>query len=200
MCILPEYFGPPILLRPESSLYPRLAQFLYLGFHEAHKPRHGSLYLEVGHTHDVAAPSGGTWTRPDLAAVGISRGRFAATVEVRLFSFEVKTADGCRLQSVHEALAHTRFVNYSYLVWNRPACICDDEENYQAILSNCAAYGVGLITIHNPNDLNTFQIRLCARRKKVAADLIDEFILTRFSPAEQARIDGAMQRYCVGSQ
>lgn len=198
MCTIPHFFGAPVFVRPESLLYPRVAQFLYLGFHEAHKPKHGSLYLEVSHTHKLSAPDGGTWTQPDLAAVGISRARFAAKVAVRLYSFEVKTVDGCRLQSVHEALAHTRFVNYSYLVWNRPACTCEDREAYENIVSNCAGYGIGLITVHDPHDLNTFEIRLSPQRKDVKDDLIDEFILTRFSAAEQGRIDSIIHKFATG--
>lgn len=198
MCDIPEHYGEPLLMRQERDLYQPLGQFLHQGFHELHKPKFGSLYLEVANTHAAAAPDGGTWTRPDLAAVSISRSRFATTADLQLFGFEVKAMSGCRLQSVHEALAHTRFVNFSYLVWNRPACICQDRDFYTMVTENCAAYGVGLITIHDPQNLNTYEIRLRASRKYIDADVIDEFITTRFTRIEQERILGALARYCPG--
>jgi len=198
MCDIPQHYGVPLLMQQEHDLYQPLGQFLHQGFHEFHKPKNGNLYLEVAQTYAAAAPDGGMWTRPDLAAVSISRSKFATTAEMQLFGFEVKTMAGCRLQSVHEALAHSRFVNFAYLVWNRPACVCRDRDFYDTIRKNCEAYGVGLITVHNPNDLSTFQIRLKAQRKIVADDVIDEFISTRFSAAEQDRIVAALARFCPG--
>jgi hypothetical protein len=65
---------------------------------------------------DVAAPSGGTWTQPDVAAA-VRRHKFAPSARVDILSFEVKTHRGASLVSVYEALAHARFVNFSYLVW-----------------------------------------------------------------------------------
>lgn len=105
---------------------------------------------------------------------------------------------GCQLQSVHEALAHTRFVNFSYLVWNRPQCICQDREFFDLIEENCRSYGVGLITAHNPNNLGTYRIRLKAERKPISADAIDEFICTRFNAVQQGLVIDALRLFCPG--
>lgn len=198
MCDIPQHYGDPLLIEQEVKLYRLLSQFLHGDFHVIHKPKYGNFFLEIAQTHAIAVPGGGTWTQPDLAAVGISRSKFATTAELQLFGFEVKTMQGCCLQSVHEALAHTRFVNFSYLVWNRPACICLDREFYLMIKANCAAYGVGLITIHDPNNLSTFEIRLRPQRKLIDADVIDEFIVTRFNEVEKERISDALARFCQG--
>ncbi len=183
----------------ERDLYGPLEGYLHEGFFIHQKLRHGDLKIVTAITAQVPAPAGGTWTQPDLAAVGISRSKFATSAELRLFSFEVKTYGGCDLKAVHEALAHTRFVNFSYLVWNRPKCVCADREFYMTIEGNCRAYGVGLITIHDPGNLNSIEIRLDAQRKIIAADEMDEFIATRFDVHNQARIIETLQKFCPGS-
>ena len=198
MCEVPEAFGDPFIATQERELYAPLESYINHGVHLLQRPAHGSLRLVTAETAQTAAPAGGTWTQPDLAAVGISRSKFATTAEIRLFSFEVKTYAGCDLKAVHEALAHTRFVNFSYLVWNRPRCICQDREHYQVIESNCAAYGVGLLTVHNPLNLGTYEVRLPAQRKLISADDMDEFISTRFNMHRQALIIDALQLFCPG--
>ena len=40
--------------------------------------------------------------------------------QVDVHSFELKTESGCTVQSVHEALAQTRFTHFGHLVWHLP--------------------------------------------------------------------------------
>ena len=89
-------------------------------------------------------------------------------------------------------------MNFSYLVWNRPKCICGDRDRFETIQRNCGAYGIGLITIHDPKNLSTFEIRLSAQREDVAADEIDEFVTSRFDATKQDMIVDALRRYCPG--
>ena len=102
MCDVPAYFGEPVIVPRENDLYRPFEGYLLQGFHELHKPRQGSLFLVTAVTAQVAAPAGGTWTQPDLAAVAVSRSKFATVAELQIFSFEVKTFVGCNLQAVHE--------------------------------------------------------------------------------------------------
>jgi hypothetical protein len=196
MCEVPEHYGDPVIVRLESDLYQPLEGYIHEGFFVAHRPPHGSMRAVTAQTALIAG--GGAWTQPDVAAVLISRNKFAATAEVRLFSFEAKTMAGCQLQSVHEALAHTRFVNCSYLVWNRPHCTCKDRELYNTIEASCAAYGVGLITVHDPGNLSTYEIRHAAQNKTVAPNEVDEFISTRFDRQSQALILDGLKMFCAG--
>lgn len=198
MCDVPTYFGDPVIVQSEHDLYQPLENYLLQGFYMVHKPKHGSMLAVTAQTALIPATGGGPWTQPDVAVVLISRNKFATTAEIRLFSFEVKTMMGCQLQSVHEALAHTRFVNCSYLVWNRPKCICQDRELYATIEANCAAYGVGLITVHDPHNLSTFEIRLAAQNKTIATNEMDEFVSTRFDAHSQALILDGLKQFCAG--
>jgi hypothetical protein len=198
MCEVPEFFGDPVIIQNEPDLYVPVETYLYQGFYELHKPRHGNARMVAAQTASLPAAGRGAWTQPDLAAVLVLRGKFTTAAEIRIFSFEVKTLAGCQLQSVHEALAHTRFVNSSYLVWNRPKCTCSDREFYAMVESNCNAYGVGLITVHDPGNLSTFEVRVRAHSKTIPADEADEFILTRFNAHQQNLILGALRRFCPG--
>lgn len=198
MCEVPVHYGDPAIVSRERDLYQPLESYIHEGFFVAHKPPHGGMLAVTAQTASILAVGGGAWTQPDVAAVLISRNRFAAVAEVRLFSFEVKTMAGCQLQSVHEALAHTRFVNCSYLVWNRSYCICADRELYNTIRVSCAAYGVGLITVHNPGNLTTYEIRCKAQNKTVAPNEVDEFISTRFDPHGQTLILDGLKKFCAG--
>jgi hypothetical protein len=198
MCEVPEHYGDPVIVPLERDLYQPLESFINGSFFAAHRPPHGAMRAVTAQTSSIQAFEGGTWTQPDVAAVLISRNKFAATAEVRLFSFEVKTRSGCQLQSVHEALAHTRFVNCSYLVWNRPHCICGDREFYNTIDASCVAYGVGLITIHDPGNSDTYEVRRAAQNKAVGRNEVDEFISTRFGPQSQAQIIDGLKMLCPG--
>jgi hypothetical protein len=196
MCDVPAYFGDAVLADTEVELYAPVVDFLHSTFYTEQKPKYGNLRLIAEIVAGTPAPTGGMWTRPDVAAVGVRRHKFAATAGVDILSFEIKTYPGANLVSVYEALAHARFVNFSYLVWNRPACICGDRQHYAVIAETCSAQGIGLISVHNPHELGTFQIRVTPKRSSVSEDTLDEFVVSRFSAANQALIRGALQDFC----
>ncbi|HEX5999305.1 MAG TPA: hypothetical protein VFZ16_07895 [Hyphomicrobiaceae bacterium] len=196
MCDVPSFFGDAVLTRTESELYQPLVDFLHSDFYTAQRPKHGNLRIVAQVVADVPAPAGGTWTRPDVAAVAVSRRKFAPIAHIDILSFEVKTHTGANLVSVYEALAHARFVNLSYLVWNRPACICGDHPRYQGIKDACQSHGVGLITVHNPSDRRTYDVRAAPTRSSVSDDALDDFVISRFSERNQALITNALTDFC----
>jgi hypothetical protein len=181
----------------ESDLYQPLVDFLHSDFYTGQRPKHGNLRLIAQVVADIPAPTGGTWTQPDVAAVAVSRRKFAATARIDILSFEVKTHAGANLVAVYEALAHARFVNLSYLVWNRPACICNDRPKYDAIAGACEIHGVGLVTVHNPGDRQTYAVRVAPSRSSVSEDALDEFVISRFSAGNQALITNALSDFCA---
>jgi hypothetical protein len=198
MCDIPSYFGAAVLAGTESDLYRPLVNYLDSGFYTDQRPKHGNLRLIAQVVADVPAPAGGMWTQPDVAAVAVGRHKFAPSARIDILSFEVKTHRGANLAAVYEALAHARFVNLSYLVWNRPACVCSDREKYEAIATACSTYGVGLISVHNAADLMTYEIRVPPKRSSVSDDALDEFVISRFSDANQTLISGALRDFCPG--
>jgi hypothetical protein len=195
MCDVPAHFGDAVLVPREEELYAPLDGYLHTGFFGNLQPKHGWMRIFTSHVAQTPAPDGGMWTRPDLAAVVLRRRKYATSVDLDTLSFEVKSFAGASIQGVHEALAHTRFMNQSYFVWNRPACVCADRERFDNILENCRAYGIGLITIHNPSDLTTFSLRLHAAQNQISGDTLDNFIESRFSIESKTQIIEAMRRF-----
>jgi hypothetical protein len=65
-------------------------------------------------------PHRGQWARPDYILVSAMRFRLMPGSQVDVHSFELKTETGCTVQSVHEALAQTRFTHFGHLVWHLP--------------------------------------------------------------------------------
>ena len=169
----------------ESDLYPAVNDYLEQRYREVLKPRYGDLRSISAIT---AASGGGTfegkWTRPDLAMAALWRFEFGLSWTLELHSLEVKTESGCDNVSVHEALSHTAMAHYSYLTWHNPSWDAN-KSNCSAILERCERYGVGLITFSDPANSSNYCIRLRSARHSPSGEAIDEFIETRFPPAER---------------
>lgn len=188
MCETPEYFAPFKAEAKEEALYSPLCEYLSMRFPERLKPHHGTVRLVVEQTDKKQAPSGGSWQRPDVAAVCISKYKYSGRPTVDVLTFEVKTHKGGEDEkSVFQALAYARFANSSYLVWNRQHCVCNDEK-YRRVFHACEKFGVGLITVHTPTDWQTYSVRLMAERNDVTQDALDDFIESRFNEPNQIRI------------
>jgi hypothetical protein len=91
------------------------------------------------------------------------------------------------VSSVHEALAQSRLVHYSYLVWHTPASTLSTRK-FNNIYESCEAYGVGLITFHRRADASSFAIHLQPQRAEPTPNVVDEFIETRFEEADRNRL------------
>lgn len=193
MCDVPAHFGKFNEVTPERGIYSSLVQFLPFHGSEHFRPKHGIVEIFAEDISQIPAQQAGMWTRPDVAAVSLRRARFARTKELDLISFEVKTFRGTDIASVHQALAQAQFVNRSYLVWNRPFCTCGDS-NYSAIEQSCRKYGVGLLTVHDPSNLQTFEFRISPQRNELTPDELDEFIVTRFSQSAKQMIEAAIRQ------
>ena len=65
-------------------------------------------------------PRVGKWTQPDLTLVAIQKLPIQKRIELEVFSFELKRAQDSDVDSVFEAVAHTRYAHYAYLAWHQP--------------------------------------------------------------------------------
>jgi hypothetical protein len=191
MCETPEHFGAFVEERIEADLYPPLVRYLHLYGAEQFKPKFGTVQIFAEDVSAVPAQRAGMWTRPDVAAVRVWKGKYSTTKQVHLMSFEVKPYRTGDLAAVHQALAQAQFVNQSFLVWNRPHCVCNDP-NYDYVFQSCVAHGVGLIAVHAPSNLQTFEVRLDARVVERTVDELDEFVETRFAPNTRKGIIAAL--------
>jgi hypothetical protein len=89
----------------------------------------------------------GTWSVPDITLYACQTLKYIPGKILSLFSFEVKTKDNVGLTAVYEALAHTRFVNFSYLVvvGDPQEWTSNKDGPYSQISAECFRHGIGLI-------------------------------------------------------
>ena len=174
-------------VKPEIKLYPHVLRWLHMDFRTSDALIGGDIQSTL-FSADVSQKKsdiGGHWSRPDLATIAYRRGVFTPSWEASIYSFEVKCYSTINQAAVYEAVAHTRFVHYSYLLWQ-------DEEmpNKQSwrIVDLCREFGIGVITTSAPNDVNTYRLRVRPKRNQITILESDKFIQERFPVEEQTRI------------
>jgi hypothetical protein len=171
---------------PERDLYPAVERFLNIQFAPTLKPKLGTHLPLVAETSQAGATGAGVWSRPDLALVNIWRQKYHPTQNLDLYGFEVKKNDACDVSSVYETLAHSRMVNFAYLVWNYGGEITS--ARFQKIAKSCQDLGLGLISFSDQNNGDTFNIHLAAKRASPSEDAVAEFIETRFEEDQRDRL------------
>ena len=100
----------------EADLYKPVESFLNIQFAPRVKPSLGTHLPIVAVTATTGPASSGVWSRPDLAMINVWRHKYQPHQVVDVYGFEVKRDEGCDLKSVHETLAHRRWVHFAYLV------------------------------------------------------------------------------------
>lgn len=136
-------------------------------------------------------PRSGQWARPDFVAVSAMHFGLLPGCQVDVHSFELKAENGGAVQAVHEALAQTRFTHFGHLVWHVPEH-SRAEARLPEIEQHCEAHGIGLVIIRDPNDHDTWEVRLDPERKSTTSATIDAFLQSRFSEDQQAALTRAI--------
>lgn len=177
----------------EEALYEVVKHYLDDQFSVLRRPSSGIALWRSQITPHLDVDLPGKWTRPDLAAVHVWRHRFTPTFTLDLHGFEVKRADNGNEISIFEALAHTRIVHYSHLVWHVP----DPDRmagKLESVRANCKAFGVGLITFRSHTDTSSFDaLEWPRKRAKPDPEIIDRFIQGGFTE-HLAALDAWMPR------
>lgn len=133
----------------------------------------------------------GVWSRPDFTIATIRRRKYDPIKHLDVIAFELKNVAGTQVVAVHEALAHTRFAHYAYLVCPRSSL---HTEKFKVVEQSCAEHGIGLMTFRigvGPREgpvLRDARIELLASRRTPDPDLVDQFIDDRFSPSNSAEL------------
>ncbi len=123
-------------------------------------------------------PTSGQWSQPDVILACVRRYRSRAFPELELFGFELKTHRGFDISSVHQALAHTRYVHYSHVVVHCPA---DEiwEHRLAEVRYHAQKHGVGVIRLKAADPGADFEIALYSARFEPAARSVDWFLEDR---------------------
>lgn len=175
---------------PERELEPPVEAFL------ASDPAFNQLRLDRDFTVWQRTARGGragtgTWSRPDFTIATIRRRKYDPVRHLDLIAFELKNLAGSTVVAVHEALAHTRFAHYAFLVC--PTSVLNVGVQ-AAIRDSCAQHGIGLLTFdlsvgkgERPM-LRNFRIEVEARRQSPEPELVDNYIDDRFDEGNRERL------------
>jgi hypothetical protein len=132
-------------------------------------------------------PHRGLWARPDYILVSAMRFKLMPGAQVDVHSFELKTESGCTVQSVHEALAQTRFTHFGHLVWHLPDN-SKSEARLAEIEKHCEEHGIGLIRMRDPSFPDRCEILLDPERKRTLAAVVEGFLESRLDTDQRKRL------------
>jgi hypothetical protein len=137
--------------------------------------------------------TGGRWTRPDLVSVAVRTYRYLPGKYMEVVTFEVKPSDAITVTAVYEALAHLRSATHAYVIYHVPD---DVAESAGQVIEEARrvgrAHGVGVITMGDPKDWDTWDELEEARRVEPDPERLDEFINIQLTQVAHDRIARAL--------
>lgn len=142
-------------------------------------------------TNAQGAPGAGRWSRPDFTLAAIRRFKYDPRRYLDVYSFELKNRRGTNVVAVHEALAHSRFSHFAYLVCPR-AELGEAEANI--VRQACTDHGIGLITFRlsvtedeKPN-LTDFRFEASPQRRSPDPADVDLHLEGRLTPKSRDQL------------
>ncbi|HEY1701930.1 MAG TPA: hypothetical protein VGG75_19660 [Trebonia sp.] len=163
----------------EADLYPGIRATLETSW--AKERQIEPLAVEVTASQGSKA-TGGRWTRPDLVSVAVRTYRYLPGKYMEVVTFEVKPSDSISVTAVYEALAHLRSATHAYVIFHVPD---DGADSVRHVIEEARrvgrAHGVGVITMGDPKDWDTWNELEEARRIEPDPERLDEFISVQLS-------------------
>lgn len=133
-------------------------------------------------------PKAGKWTQPDLTLVAIQRLSIQKRIELELFSFELKRENDSDVDSVFEAVAHTRYAHYAYLAWHQPSLNVIAKDKQRDVEGNCRTHGIGLIVFSEPLLPASYLVVLTPARKTPHPYDVEEYLERRLKAPDLAAV------------
>lgn len=133
--------------------------------------------------------TGGTWTRPDLAVLGVRAYPYLPGRHFEIITFEIKKDDSIDVTGVFEALSHLQFASQSYVVF----CTGDKDfekefHDTERILSLAKLHGVGVIIATDVSNYEVWEEVVEPRRNVPDPEQANLFIGTCFTEDSKARV------------
>jgi len=194
---LGDWASTPIEVKVEAELYGPTLNFIALAFgdHLRRRARSGSPWVFPAQVDHSAGSEEGRWTRPDLACLAIARGEFVPFWRADLHTFEVKTASGLNVTAVHEANAHGRLGQFTWLAFQAVGQATPDTNLFGEIVSSASSVGVGVLTFTRPGDPSDWRVEQWPTRTSTDSAVADSFVRERFAPASQEAIRKLLDAY-----
>jgi hypothetical protein len=132
----------------------------------------------------------GLFSRPDFSLATIRRLKYDPLAHLDVITFELKNNSGATLMAVHEALAHTRFAHYSFLICPRSRIRLEHNEQLR---NACAQHGIGLVMFDIegcklPEAIKDFAIEVQATRCNPDPYNVEEFLEARLPSNHLAKL------------
>lgn len=187
----------PAEVTVERELYTPTLRFLFSQFGNKLSEHAGSGSVKVfaDQVAEVPGETRGTWTRPDLAALAISRGTYVPYWRADLHTFEVKTASGLDVIGAHEARAQGRLGHFAWLVFQAVGRAGRNTERYDQVRHSARELGVGMIVFELPADPSDWTIVEWPKRTEADDAVADAVVKSRFAPATRSDIQRFLAAY-----
>lgn len=130
----------------------------------------------------------GLFSRPDFTLATVRRLTYDPLRRLDVITFELKNNSGATLIAVHEALAHTRFAHYSFVVCPRSRL-----RPSEVLREACAQHGIGLIMFDilgpsSPPRISVPSLEVKPRRMTPDPFAVEDFLIQRFPPDTLGRL------------
>ncbi len=174
---------------PEKDLYDPLEDRLHQeGFLEQIRVAHGQTVFH--RTAYGGVIGSGQFSRPDFTLATIRQFTFDPVRHLDVLTFEVKNLAGTNLLAVHEALAHTRFGHYSFVVI--PTSTLDPSIT-EMTKQHCTEHGLGLITfsitaVEPEVRISNLEVELQAVRNHPDPHRVERFLTERLPQDKQDQL------------
>ena len=135
----------------------------------------------------------GRWSQPDFLAATIRSYTYDPQRYLDVIALELKNHSGTDLVAVHEALAHSRFAHFAFLICPRSSL---HQHRNDEVRNEAARLGVGLIFFDLGADpsghphLFNFEFVVEPERKSTDPLVTDKFIDARFNERNKERLKG----------
>lgn len=138
------------------------------------------------------APTGGKWTRPDVAVLGTRAFPYLPQRLFDIVTFEIKPKGQATVEGIFEALSHQQFASRAYCVFHvdlaAEEVFQDKYDDSGRILATARKHGIGVIVATNMADWETWDELLSADRANPDPEQVNRFIATGFSQEAREKI------------
>jgi hypothetical protein len=170
----------------ESDLYEPLAEVLAQRW--VKDKRVESSIVQVT-AHQGRRPTGGMWSRPDLAVATLATYPYVPGRHFDVVTFEVKPSWAIDITAVYEALGHLRSATRSYVLLH----VCEDEKKdvKDVVTDICAEakrHGIGVITFGRPDRYDSWDELVEPVRYEPEARKLNDFLATQFSSEQREKL------------
>lgn len=134
-------------------------------------------------------PARGVWVRPDITVVAVTTYSIMPGRYLEVITFEVKMHGAVDVTAVYEALNHLRSATQSYVVFYVPTEVEQQlKSNLEEVCMEANRQGVGVITVSNPADFDTWDVLVDPRRHAAEPGRMDKFLVAQLSSENKNKL------------